>query len=67
MLSADRIYVMNKSGDTIVFKAGPEFEVLAVNSIGEPTNSSVVISDGEIFLRTHQALWKIGLAPDVVK
>ena len=60
VLNQGRIYVMNKSGATFLFKAGGEFEVLAVNPLGETTNSSVVISGGDIFLRTHEALWRIG-------
>jgi hypothetical protein len=43
-----------------VFKASPTFERVAVNSLGEPSNSSVIASDGELFIRTHAALWCIG-------
>jgi outer membrane protein assembly factor BamB len=59
VLNRDRIFVMNKSADVFVFKAAPQFELLATNSLGEDTNSSVVISEGDVFLRTHQALWCI--------
>lgn len=59
VLQDGKIYVMNKSAEVFVFKAGSEFELLAKNSLGETTNSSVVISGGEIFLRTHAALWCI--------
>jgi len=59
VLSGGRIYVMNKSGSTFIYQARPQFELLAVNSLGEATNSSVVLSGGEIFLRTHEALWCI--------
>ena len=58
VLSGDRIYVLNQSGDTIVLRADPKFEVLAVNSLGGVlTNSSHAISNGEIFIRTHKNLW----------
>jgi outer membrane protein assembly factor BamB len=59
VLNAGRLYVMNKSAETFVFKAGPVFEPLGTNLLAEPSNSSVVISGGELFLRTHEALWKI--------
>jgi outer membrane protein assembly factor BamB len=63
VLQDDRIYVMNQSGDTFVYRASPaKFESLAVNSLGERSNSSVVISEGDVFLRTHEALWRIGAA-----
>ncbi len=59
VLNGDKIYVMNKSAEVFVFKAAPQFELLATNSLGEETNSSVVISEGDVFLRTHSALWCI--------
>ena len=57
--NADRLYVMNQSGDTFVYRASPQFELLATNALEEETNSSVVASGGAIFLRTHQSLWCI--------
>ncbi|MBI3208417.1 MAG: PQQ-like beta-propeller repeat protein [Candidatus Solibacter usitatus] len=64
VLVGDRIYVMNKSSATLVFRANPErFEELATNPLGEPSNSSVVIAGGDVFLRTHHALWCIRRAP----
>jgi hypothetical protein len=56
----DRVYAVNQSGDVTVFKAGPKFEVVSVNSIGdELTNASLVPSNGELLLRTHKNLWCI--------
>jgi outer membrane protein assembly factor BamB len=63
ILTADeRIYMLNQAGDTFVLAARPKFEHLARNSLGETTNSSIVVSDGEIFIRTHEHLWCIGRA-----
>ncbi|MDF1752603.1 MAG: PQQ-binding-like beta-propeller repeat protein [Verrucomicrobiales bacterium] len=60
ILSGDNIYTLSQPGDTVVFKADPEkFEVVAQSNIGERTNSSLVVSDGEIFIRTYEALWCI--------
>ncbi len=59
--SGDLIYTLSQAGDTVVFKASPEgFEPIAQSEVGEETNSSLAISDGDIFLRTHEALWCIG-------
>ncbi|MBL9127071.1 MAG: PQQ-binding-like beta-propeller repeat protein [Verrucomicrobiales bacterium] len=58
-LAGDRIYAVNRSGDTFVIRASREFGVIAVNSVGEPTNASPAMSDGEIFLRTWTGLWCI--------
>jgi outer membrane protein assembly factor BamB len=61
VLQGDRIYVMNQGGDTFVFQASPkQFELLASNPLGERSNSSVVISHGDVILRTHSALYRIG-------
>ena len=62
MVHADgRLYVLMRNGETLVLAAKPKFEILATNSLGagEQTNSSPVISNGEIFLRTHRHLWCI--------
>jgi outer membrane protein assembly factor BamB len=54
MVHADgRIYLLMRNGDTIVLASKPELEILA-------TNSSIVISNGEIFIRTFKHLWCIG-------
>jgi outer membrane protein assembly factor BamB len=61
MLAGDRLYVPNQSSDTFVLRAAPKFEQLAVNALGDGmTNSSIVASNGEIFIRTHAHLWCIG-------
>jgi outer membrane protein assembly factor BamB len=62
VLAGDRIYVVNKGGDTFVLKASPRFEVLATNSLFENTLASVAPSDGHIFIRTYKHLWCIGKA-----
>jgi outer membrane protein assembly factor BamB len=60
--SGDRIYAVTQSSDVVIFKASPEkYEQLGVNSIGGGhTNSSLAVSDGQLFLRTHKGLWCIG-------
>lgn len=58
VLSGDRIYTLSQAGDTVVFKASPEgFELLGRGDVGEETNSSLAVSEGCLFLRTHKALW----------
>jgi outer membrane protein assembly factor BamB len=63
MLSGDRCYTITQGGDCFVFKANPKFELISVNALGERSNSSIVPSNGELFIRTHQALWCIGKKP----
>ena len=60
-LALGSVYILIALGFVIIFKASPTFEQVAANSIGnEESNSSIIVVDGEIFLRTHKALWKIG-------
>lgn len=48
-----RLYVSGQKGLTRVFAPNPEeHQLLAENDLGEQTNSTPAISDGEIFLRT---------------
>jgi outer membrane protein assembly factor BamB len=57
------LLVLNKSGETVVLKASPKFEFVGVNPLNnELANSSHALSDGDVFIRTHQHLWCIGEA-----
>jgi outer membrane protein assembly factor BamB len=60
MVHADgKLYALSHDGDTLVFAASPEYQLLATNRLGEPSNSSIAISDGNIFVRTFKKLWCI--------
>lgn len=61
-VTADAVcYSLNQSGDCFVWRAAPGgYEQIAVNSLGESSNSSAAISNGRLFLRTHKALWCLG-------
>ncbi len=56
--AAGRFYVTSRRGVTTVFRADPKgLEVLAMNDLGEPSNATPAISDGEMFLRTNGHLY----------
>ena len=56
-----RLYVLMRNGKTLVFAAKPQYELLATNALGNAeTNSSLAISNGDIFVRTFGQLWCIG-------
>jgi len=44
---------------TIVLRAGPTFEVLAINTLDDGFDASPAIVDGEIYLRGQQSLYCI--------
>ena len=51
----------NPDGTTTVFQPNPkEFEQVASNALGETTNATPAISDGQIFIRTFEHLYCIG-------
>ena len=54
-----KILITSEDGDTYIIKAGPEHEILAVNSVGEPVYASAAIVDGRIYLRGEQHLFAI--------
>ena len=61
MVHADgRLYVLMRNGETLVFAASPTYQLLTVNKLaGESTNSSLAISNKQIFLRTFKHLYCI--------
>ncbi len=55
-----KLYVINRQGETAILAAKPEFEVLSRNPLNDKCQSSLVISNGELFIRTYTHLWCIG-------
>lgn len=53
------IYLTARDGKVTVVKAGPKFEIVSENELGEDMSSSLAISSGTIYLRTFQHLWAI--------
>jgi outer membrane protein assembly factor BamB len=57
-----RLYFVDDDGITYVVKAGPTFEVLSRNALGEGCRASPAIAHGQILLRTLSHLYCIGPA-----
>jgi outer membrane protein assembly factor BamB len=55
----DKVLVTSDDGTTFVIRAGPRFEVLATNSIGEPVWASPALSRGTIYIRGAEHLFAI--------
>ncbi len=51
-----KIYFTSEEGTVYVLKAGPKFELLATNVLGETCMATPAISAGEIFFRTRNHL-----------
>ena len=52
----DKIYCASENGTVYVLAAGPEFELLAENKMGQPCFATPAISSGVIFVRTSEKL-----------
>ena len=57
-----KIYCSSEDGDVFVVKAGPKYELLAKNSIGEVLMASPAISDGLIIFRGLKNVYAIKAA-----
>jgi hypothetical protein len=58
--AAGKLYLSSEEGDVIVLKMGPEYEVLAVNTLKDQSFiASPAIVDGEMFLRSETTLFCI--------
>ena len=67
-IAADgRIYLTSEDGDIFVVRAGPEYELLATNRMGEVCLATPAISEGQMFIRTTDHLLAVtdGIAPEV--
>jgi len=61
LLADGKIYSINEDGTTTVIKAGPEFEILGVSKLDGYTLASPIAVDDQLFIRTGEALYAIGL------
>ena len=55
-----KLFLTSEEGDTYVIKAGPKYEVLRTNSLGEAVYASPAIADGKVFIRGEKNLFAIG-------
>jgi outer membrane protein assembly factor BamB len=54
------LYCITIDGDVVVLKAGPKYELLAVNPLGQKSHATPAVSDGRMFIRTVSRLTAIG-------
>ena len=55
-----RLYFTGEDGDIVVIKAGPQYEELAKNDMGEVCMSTPAISDGLLVVRTLKHVYGLG-------
>lgn len=55
-----KLYFASEDGEVYVIKAGPSYEIIAVNSMGEYCMATPAITGDDLFIRTQQHLFCIG-------
>ncbi len=53
----ERIYVLDRGGKAVVFRHGPQFELLAENELDDTFDASPVIAGNELYLRGHEHMY----------
>jgi outer membrane protein assembly factor BamB len=54
-----KLYFSSQEGDVYVIKSGPNFEILATNSMKDENLATPAISEGKLYFRTHHYLFAI--------
>jgi outer membrane protein assembly factor BamB len=52
-----KVFLANAEGKITVLKAGKEWEVLAVNELGDEVNATPALSEGRLYVRTRRSLY----------
>jgi outer membrane protein assembly factor BamB len=55
-----KIYLSSEDGEVFVVKAGPKYELLATNRVGEVMMATPAISDGLVIVRAHNHVFAFG-------
>jgi len=55
-----KIYLTGEDGDIFVIRAGPEYELIAKNEIGELVMATPALSEGMMYVRAKEHLFAIG-------
>ena len=62
MAGDGKVYFASEDGDVFVVKAGPAFELLATNAMGDVCMASPALSRGVIYLRTKSHVVAVAAA-----
>jgi outer membrane protein assembly factor BamB len=57
-----KIFCLSEDGDAFVIKAGPKFEIIRKNSLGEMCMATPAIANGSLLVRTETKLYRLGNA-----
>lgn len=55
-----RLYCIAANGDVVVIRAGPTYELLAVNPLGEQSQATPAVAGERMYLRTYSHVFAVG-------
>lgn len=55
-----KLYLSSEDGDVFVVRAGPRFELVATNPMGQPLMATPAVSDGLLLVRGERDLFAVG-------
>jgi outer membrane protein assembly factor BamB len=58
--AADRVYITDRNGNTLVIRNAPQFEELARNALDDGFDASPALVGDRIYLRGYKNLYAIG-------
>lgn len=58
-----KLFSTDQKGTTVVWKPGDKFEEIGRNEMQDKMRASLAFSDGQVFVRTYQALYCVGAKP----
>ncbi len=62
MRAGDLLLAHSEKGETTLFRAAPDFQLVAKNRLSDPGGMATpAVTDGRILLRTDHALYCLGL------
>jgi outer membrane protein assembly factor BamB len=59
ILADGKLYLSSEDGDVFVVRAGPKFEVIATNPMGQPLMATPAIADGLLIVRGERDLFAV--------
>ncbi|MCA1612899.1 MAG: PQQ-binding-like beta-propeller repeat protein [Acidobacteria bacterium] len=54
-----KLYLPSEDGDVLVVRAGPKFELLSKNPMGEPLMATPAVSDGTLLVRSQRHVFAV--------
>jgi outer membrane protein assembly factor BamB len=55
-----KVYAIGTDGQVAIFEAGPKFQLLSKNTVGEPVTASPAVADNRLYIRGESHLFCIG-------